>query len=140
MGFFSEIRELQQKQITLFVVAFLGLVACGFLVIFQFRPELIEKYDILKLTFLSISLMVPNSLFNIICFQLRYKKSKGKEPTFMAEMTGGGLALNAFIIFPPLVICYWFHLKFKIFMLIIAVLESLILMTCLFKRNSPSPN
>src|SRR5208282_103217 len=66
MGLLSEVRSLNYKLSTLYVSAFFGTVASGFLIIFKFRPELIEKYDDFKLIFLSLSLTMPLGLINVI--------------------------------------------------------------------------
>jgi hypothetical protein len=76
MGLLSEIKGLEYKQGMLFATAFFGTVASGFLIIFQFRPELIEKYDILKIIFLSLALTLPLVVVNMLNLALRLPKDE----------------------------------------------------------------
>src|ERR1035441_1749086 len=54
-----EIRKLEYKDVSRYTSAFLGTIAAGFLIIFHFKPELIEKYDGFKLVVLSLILTLP---------------------------------------------------------------------------------
>jgi len=64
MSLISDIRKLKGDDITMGILGFLGVVAPGFLTIYHFHPELIEKYDALKIIIFSASLTVPVLFLN----------------------------------------------------------------------------
>jgi hypothetical protein len=118
MGLLSEIKGLEYKQGVLFVTAFFGLVAAGFLIIFQFRPELIEKYDILKIIFLSLALTLPLVVIILLNIALRLPKEADRW-----LMIGGAMFTNVFVIYAPLLVCYLFSLRFRWFLGMVLFVE-----------------
>jgi hypothetical protein len=113
MGLLSEFKGLEYKQGMLVATGFLGMAASGFIVIFQFRPELIEKYDIFKIIFLSLSLTMPLAILNAIQFVLNTPSAeRNSKPTpcpgiksfpreltpiqFVSETTRPGLEIHLF--------------------------------------------
>jgi hypothetical protein len=79
MGLFSEARALDYKIVGLYFSGFLGIVASGFLIIFQFKPELIEKYDDIKTILFSAALTMPIATINIITVVLITPRPKEEE-------------------------------------------------------------
>jgi hypothetical protein len=120
MGILSEIKGLEYKQGMTLVTGFLGLVASGFLIIFQFRPELIEKYDILKIVFLSLSLTLPLAIINVVHLVARLKSDDLKDRW---NVIGAAMFANVYVIYVPLLVCYLFSLHFRCFLAILFVLE-----------------
>src|SRR5437899_1055002 len=53
---------------------FLGTVAAGFLIIFQFKPELVERYDVLKLFIFSCALTLPLVSINAVATSFLYDR------------------------------------------------------------------
>ena len=49
MSIFSEIEKLKAKHVLFGLVGFLGTIGPGFLLIYRYHPELVEKYDVGKL-------------------------------------------------------------------------------------------
>ena len=139
MGFLSEIRGLDYKLSTLYVSAFFGTVASGFLIIFQFRPELIEKYDDFKLIFLSLALTMPLGLVNVINMVLHNHESDSLSTEASERrltIISGAFMLNAMLIYPPLLVCYLFSLRFKWFLGMLLLWEFLIFLSGLASRFS----
>lgn len=74
MSWPSDIRKLEYKHIWLCISVFLGTIAVGFLIIFHFKPELVEKYDIFKLLVLSLALTLPLLLINAVIAAFLYDR------------------------------------------------------------------
>ncbi|MCQ4253920.1 hypothetical protein [Stutzerimonas stutzeri] len=64
MSFIQDIRNLEHHQVLLGGFVFAATLAPGFLIIFHFKPELVETYDFLKIVLLSTALTVPLLLVN----------------------------------------------------------------------------
>ena len=68
MSMIDDLKTLGANHIAVAVLAFAALVAPGFLTIYHFKPELIEKYDVLKLVLFSLSLTLPLLGLNFVIF------------------------------------------------------------------------
>lgn len=126
MSLLSEIRKLEYKDVFRYTSAFFGTVATGFLIIYHFKPELIEKYDILKLAFLSLALTLPLMEINAIISGIMFHKLPGSpesETEKNIEAVMGALKLNVMVIYPSLLVCYLWSLNFKWFLGMVAALE-----------------
>lgn len=64
MGYIQDLKSLEHQHYLLAGLFFAATVGPGFLIIFHFRPELIERYDFLKVALFSMSLTVPYLLVN----------------------------------------------------------------------------
>ena len=136
MGLLSEIKELKQKQITLLIAVFLGTVCPGFLVIFHFRPELVERYDAFKLILLSLSLTMPLVALNTVLGA--YFEERNRPPTEQGVPLVAfsvGLFLTAASLFPALLLSYVYGYTFRRFGVIAAGLEFLLLVTWSFSAR-----
>jgi hypothetical protein len=120
MSLLSEIKGLEYKQGLLFATAFFGMVASGFLIVFQFRPELIEKYDILKIVFLSLALTMPLVTINVIQITLRPSRAEFEDKKLLI---GAAMFVNVFVIYVPLLVCYLFSLRFRWFLGLVSFIE-----------------
>jgi hypothetical protein len=140
MSVFSDLlesRKLEYKHIWLFISAFLGTIAPGMLIIFHFKPEIMEKYDILKVVCLSLALTLPILIVNSFNCALLYHNipddsenrttdTQKAETQKNSDITRTALLLNAIVIYLPFVICYFGSLRFKILVIMILVLEMFI--------------
>ena len=119
MGLISEIKNLKAKHIVFYFCAFFGALAPGFLIIFYFRPELFEKYDVLKLVFLSLALTMPLLAVNIgVASFLRSNKTE-KEEFDIAFFLLNPLIDTGFEIYFPLFASYLYSLNFRFFLALI---------------------
>ena|ERR1017187_8105880 len=127
MGLLSEVEKLNYKQIWVYALVFLGTIASGFLIIFLFKPDLIEKYDVLKLVFLSLALTLPlveiNAVISAILFHNLPNDSENGEAEKNIDAVRGALLLNSIVIYPSLLVCYFCSLKFKWFLGMVGALE-----------------
>lgn len=124
--------------VLLCIGAFFAMVAPGLLAIFLFRPELYDRYDVVKLTLLSVSLTIPLVIVNFFlrwfseCFDIKQDRSGDDvEQTLFASFL-----LTCMAIFPALLIAYWFALHFRWFCGIIALSEILFVLAMRKKRRA----
>jgi|SRR5665213_904840 len=130
MDWLSSFLKLEYKHVWLCISGFLGTVAAGFLVIFQFKPELVEQYDVFKLLILSLGLTLPVLFFNTVPISFFYNELPDdyeNETAKNVDITRGALLLNAMVFYFALLICHFASLKFKWFLVIITGLEFLLL-------------
>jgi hypothetical protein len=108
--------KLEYKHVWILISGFLGTIAPGFLILYHFKPELFEKYDVFKLAILSLSLTLPLLIINsLITGMLFYKlpHETNDENEKNVEATKGALSLNAFVIYTSLLFCYFTSSSFK---------------------------
>jgi hypothetical protein len=135
MNWISEIRKLEYKHIWLCFSIFMGTISAGFLIVFHFKPELVEKYDVFKLLVLSLALTLPLLPINAVITGFLYHRLPDDYENEMAknvDMTKGALGLNAVVIYFSLLICYYWSFNFKRFFWIVAGLEILMLFGSMF--------
>lgn len=142
MEIFSDIKKLDYKIIGLYVSGFLGIIGSGYLIIFQFKPELMEKYDNVKLIFLSAAMTMPIAIVNLLTIYF-LNTSRPPNETEMEKrinLIGAAMLMNVFVIYPPLLVCYFCSLHFKYFLLGVAVLvgwQFVCALRALFKQIYP---
>jgi hypothetical protein len=138
MSWPSDILKLEYKHIWLCISVFLGTIAAGFLIVFHFKPELVEKYDIFKLLVLSLALTLPLLLINAVIAAFLYDRLPDdyeNETAKNVDITKGALGLNAVVIYFSLLVCYFASLHFKWFLGIVAGLEIFMLFGSVFVRH-----
>jgi len=135
MGFLSDLKTIEYKHWVFAVIAFFGTVASGFLIIFQFRPEIIEKYDLVKIIFLSLGLTLPIAMTNSMYYYYRDGFTRDRYVHF-----GAAFALNVVVIYIPLLISYFFSLHFRWFLALVALLEFMFFAAARwFKQKTTAP-
>jgi multisubunit Na+/H+ antiporter MnhC subunit len=138
MSWPSEMLKLEYKHIWLCVLIFLCTIAAGFLVVFHFKPELVEKYDIFKLVVLSLALTLPLLSINAVTAAFLYDRLPDdyeSETAKNVDITRGALMLNAIVIYVALLVCYFASLNFNWFLGIVAGLEMFMLIVSVFFRH-----
>lgn len=131
MSWISETRKLEYKHIWLCISFFLGTVAPGFLTIFHFKPELVDRYDIFKLLIFSLALTLPLLPINAVTTAFLYDRLPDdyeNETAKNVDITKGALSLNAVVSYLSLLICYFGSLNFRHFFWIIVVSEIVMLL------------
>ena len=66
MTLLSDIRELDGRHLVMGMLGFLGVIGPSFLIIYHYHPDLIEKYDILKIITFSAALSAPILFLNVM--------------------------------------------------------------------------
>jgi hypothetical protein len=125
---FLKLEHKHYKPIMFGISVFLGTVAAGFLIIFQFKPELVEKYDIFKLLVFSCALTLPLISINAVITAFLYARLPDdyeNETAKNVDITRGAFQLNAGVIYLSLLICHFWPLNFRYFFWMIVVLEML---------------
>jgi hypothetical protein len=110
--------KLEYKHVWILITGFLGTIAPGFLVLYHFKPDLFEKYDVFKLAILSLSLTLPLLIMNsVIAAMVFYKLPDDEESTAETQKnvdaTRAALSLNALVIYTSLLVCYFNASSFK---------------------------
>jgi hypothetical protein len=108
--------KLEYKHVWILIAGFLGTLAPGFLILFHFRPDLVEKYDVFKLAILSLSLTLPLLLINSLITGMLFYKLPDQPKTEdgkNADATKSALSLNALVIYSSLLVCYFNSSSFK---------------------------
>ncbi len=119
MSALSEIRELEGRHILLGILGFLGVVAPGFLTIYHFHPELIEKYDVIKLSIFSGALTLPAVFLNLLILVITHPKKDGPDHTEGLTLATLGAAIQLYF---GLMAAYLLHLSFREMAIIIAII------------------
>jgi len=134
VSFISEIKDLTAKHVIWYLIGFLATIAPGFLIIFYFRPQVIEKYDALKLVLLSSALTLPLLVVNASLVFTFIPESEDHDMNrgvgYFATLGG-----NAIILYVALALSYFGSLSFKYFLGIVFILELLLLLIGLIERR-----
>jgi hypothetical protein len=66
MTILSDLKTVEVSHIVLCIAALLATVAPGIAIIYHFRPDLLDKYDVIKLILLSVAFTLPVFLPNFL--------------------------------------------------------------------------
>ena len=116
MSYIQDIRNLEHHHVLLGGLFFAATLAPGFLIIFHFKPELIERYDFFKLMLFSLSLTVPYVLFHgflIHALEALGKKEPGDELAGMAIACMSAIG----VLFGSLLLAYSFQKPYRTFLI-----------------------
>lgn len=96
MSLLTEIRELEGKHLVVGLLGFLAIIGPGFLIIYHYHPELVEKYDVVKLTIFSGALSLPVLFANLMIVSATHSGPhfSQREGLILAAL-GSGLMLNS---------------------------------------------
>jgi hypothetical protein len=109
MSLISEIRELEGRHVLIGMIGFLGIVAPGFLVVYHYHPDLIEKYDVVKLSIFSAALTTPvlfANFFITVCTSSKKDGPETKDALLLSAVGAVGM------LYCGLLVAYLFHLSF----------------------------
>ncbi len=121
MSYIQDIKDLEQYHFLLGGLFFAATLAPGFLVIFHFKPDLIEKYDFFKLTLFSLSLTVPYVLSHLFAISALEALDVSSEENHLAGMAIACMS-SLGVLFISLLLAYFFRSSFKLFLLYVASL------------------
>lgn len=135
MSILSEIKALEMKHVALFVTAFLATIAPGFLTIYSFRPELIERYNVFKLALFSFSLTLPLFVLNLAVVDFCNLGDLHDESDMAGEVFLSFLVTSG-IFYVSLLLTHLLLFSFRRYVATIAVLELTLLLVSLAGRRS----
>jgi hypothetical protein len=122
MTILSDLKTVEVSHVVLCIAAFLATVVPGIAIIYHFRPDLLDKYDVIKLILLSVAFTLPVFLPNffvvmavVLC------------PIMLVAIFG--LALSSTVLYLALLLSYFGSLNFFGFLLTIITLEILLLLS-----------
>ncbi|AZZ44822.1 hypothetical protein C1896_07795 [Pseudomonadaceae bacterium SI-3] len=121
MSYIQDIKSLEHQHYLLAGLFFAATLAPGFLIIFHFKPELVEKYDFFKLLLFSMSFTVPYLLIHA-----SQMAASGVFAGLGERDLKAGLGMACFasshVLLVALLLTYFFGHSFKMFLINIAVL------------------
>lgn len=115
MGWITEVRKIELDTITNSVLVFLGVIAPGFLVLYLYKPELIETLDIAKLVIFSSALTLPLLVINVMVLMFVFVRPDDNFDEKQMDYIIGGTAINILVYYGAIVAAYekdWPFLKF----------------------------
>lgn len=119
MSLLTEIQKLKGWHFLVGVLAFLAVIGPGFLIIYRYHPELVEKYDIAKLLVFSASLTLPVLIANLIAVSLCEPSKEKPDLKFGLYMAAFGTFAT---LYGGLFLAYILRLSFRSMALVVAVL------------------
>ena len=121
MSYIQDIKSLEHQHYLLAGLFFAATLAPGFLIIFHFKPELVEKYDFFKLLLFSMSFTVPYLLIHA-----SQMAASGVFAGLGERDLKAGLGMACFasshVLLAALLLAYFFDHSFKRFLIHTAVL------------------
>ena len=117
MSWITEIKNLKPTALVASVFVFMSTVSPGFLILYHYKPDLIEKLDIVKIIIFSLALTLPvfaANFFWINELMIRFPFPEG----FVEDMKS--LAMRASILtigvlYLSLYVTWFWHLNLRIF-------------------------
>jgi hypothetical protein len=106
----------------LVLMVFMSAVCSGFLVVFQFKPDLVIELDVLKLILLGSALTLPLFMFTTY---VSFVVARARDAGIMGHLLMGSMLTFA-TIYGPLMLSYVFHLSFRAFVVMILALQALL--------------
>jgi hypothetical protein len=119
MSYIQDIKSLEHQHYLLAGLFFAATLAPGFLIIFHFKPELVEKYDFFKLLLFSMSFTVPYLLIHA-----SQMAASGVFAGLGERDLKAGLGMACFasshVLLVALLLTYFFGHSFKMFLIFMA--------------------
>ena len=117
------IRNLSKWEITVFISGFLATLAPGFLILYLYKPDLLERFDNFKITIFSLALTLPlvvvDALIMVVIgayFGL-WKKLSDKQAVFW-------VAVWVFLsLYASILAAYFFSLSYMAFLFTLIVVD-----------------
>jgi hypothetical protein len=116
----AELKSLKAVYFLWVVLTFLAVIGPGFLILFQFKPQIVASYDIVKLLVFASALTMPLLFINalIIVFVNPRAEAPEVETTFAGTLAGTAVSL-----YLATLGCYLLHLRFWQFILLVTAFE-----------------
>jgi hypothetical protein len=89
VGWISEVKKIEAHLVIVLLLVFLSTIAPGFLLLFRFKPELLEKLDSVKLVLLAISLTLPVLVVNVVSVMFVFFSAVGSGRDLKVFVLGG---------------------------------------------------
>ena len=122
MTIFSNLKTVEVSHVVLCIAAFLATVAPGIAIIYHFQPDLLDKYDVIKLILLSVAFTLPVFLPNFLVVMAVVLC-----PVMLVAIFG--LALSSMVLYFALLVSYFWSLAFLGFLLTIIIAEVLLILS-----------
>jgi len=126
MDLLNDLKNLKHHEISFGVLCFLGILAPGILIIFQFRPDLFQTLDTFKLIVLGLALTLPIGLYNSFVVFVH------KQGRF--ENAGLACALTFLLTYPLVFVAFLCEFRFRTFLWLLMALEFLALIALRISR------
>ena len=149
MTWLSEIRELKGQHILRGMIGFLAVLGPGFLTLYHYHPELIEKYDVLKLALFSAALTVPVIFLNFIVMLVARslaralkKQADTEDSAEIGDLLAAAFFLSMAVLYAALVVAYLWRLTFLKMLFVAAGAEVLFGFTAIISEvtSKDKPN
>lgn len=130
MSILAEIDKLKGRHFLFGLIAFLGTIGPGFLIIYRYHPELVEKYDIGKLVLFASALTLPFSF----AYLLTYIAVETSNKETSVEPNDGmlfGVFASTFVLNLAVAASYFFEWSFRRVMTSVCGLTGLVLAAAL---------
>ena len=115
MGWISEVRRIELPKILISALVLLGTIAPGFLILYLYKPDLIEKLDIAKLLIFSAALTVPVLVTNVLGVLVIFLRAAEEGTDTLAFIVGGTL-ISIFSFYGSIGAAYEYSLPFGTFL------------------------
>ena len=115
----KEITELTWKQTIGGVFCFLGAIAPGFMILYLYKPELIESLETIKLVIFSLSISLPLFFTNMFGLSAIDKELEKKKSSF--EFAAIAMFLCFATSYPAILYAYLNKLSFEAFLVSILI-------------------
>ena len=115
----KEITELTWKQTIGGVFCFLGTIAPGFLILYLYKPDLIESLETMKLIIFSLSLTLPLFFINIVGLSVIDKELEKQQRHF--EFAVVAMFFCSVAAYPAILTAYLQNLPFKAFLVALLI-------------------
>ena len=137
MSLLDDIKGLSNAQFAAGFALFLATIAPGSLILLQFRPDLLEHLESIKVLIISVGLTSPLLFANT--FLVRHKD---RDKYALPFSVGISAFVTSVVLYLALLICYLCRLRFTYFVGIVGLLEvSIIVYTTLkYGPNKPDQN
>ena len=126
MGIVEELQKLETREYIIYGISAAGVIGPGLLVLFQFKPELLEKLNLVVLAALSFAISFPFVFLNICFFILTQHHENGPRLDAAEGLTLASL-VTVFVVYPLLLAANIFDLKPNTFFLVASLVEFLLL-------------
>lgn len=121
MSLWSDIKQASGSELAAVVGLFMATVAPGTLILFHFRPVLLERLDFLKILLVSTGLTTPLLFGNAVVLlgaNAHLKKSQG-------YFVGASAVWTSIFLYVGIAITYWWSLSFRGFVGVVTAEELL---------------
>lgn len=135
MTLINDIKSFEAKHYLLLFLIYVSVVVSGVLIIFQFKPYLVNQFDPFKLLLLGSSITIPVLCLNTLSILFIFFEEKDDINVSLPVAFTAGSLLTTVILFLALYLSFLLKLNFKIFSLAVISIDILFLILILIVRN-----